>query len=457
MEKFDATHLNYIIEAIDNGIITISKDYKIDFFNKKALNFLGENSNISGKNILDFIPKLTKSLENLKTAKKDSFITYLNGINLNCDLKKLYDLDKTEIGFILILNEISTVNRFASSDAVYNFDNIIGESEALKSIIKIAKEVSASPSTILITGESGCGKELLAQSIHNSSLRENNPFIAINCGALPKSLIETELFGYEEGTFTGAKKGGKPGKFELANGGTIFLDEIGEMPLEMQVHLLRVLQEGTVTRVGGKTPINVDVRVIAATNKNLKEEIKNGRFREDLYYRLNVIPLHVPPLKDRFGDVPILLDYFLKDKSKKLHKPIPNISSKLFKKMISYCWPGNIRELENCVENIVNLNGETSYEMNFNECTCLKYDNLGNPIDHNNCEDEHCKICNDAPIQSNNEEFQLSTLLDLEISAIKKAIHTFDGNMTKASESLGISRNALYNKMKRYGIQNKRK
>ncbi|WP_061309239.1 sigma 54-interacting transcriptional regulator, partial [Clostridium botulinum] len=233
----------------------------------------------------------------------------------------------------------------------------------------------------------------------------------------------------------------------------IFLDEIGEMPLEMQVHLLRVIQEGVITRVGGKTPIKTDVRIIAATNKDLKEEIKNGRFRSDLYYRLNVIPLHMPALKDRFGDIPILLDYFLDIKSKKLNKEIPKISNRLFKKMISYCWPGNIRELENCVENIVNLNGETSYEMNFDECVCLKYDNLGNEIVHI-CDDEYCSTCNIQKDKSDDcqQEVLLSTLLEIEQRTIKNTVDYFNGNMTKAATSLGISRNALYNKMKRYGI-----
>lgn len=211
----------------------------------------------------------------------------------------------------------------------YTFEDIIGESEQIKKVISECRSISNNPSTVLLLGESGCGKELLAQAIHNNSYRKNKPFIAVNCGAIPSNLIESELFGYEPGSFTGSNKNGSLGKFEIANGGTIFLDEIGEMPIEMQVTLLRVLQEGVITRIGGKKPIPIDVRVIAATNKDLKQEVKNKNFREDLYYRLNVLPIKVPPLKERIGDVPILLNHFLKIKSEKLNKPVPNVTDKL--------------------------------------------------------------------------------------------------------------------------------
>lgn len=450
MNKIKSQYLIDLIESLDDGIITISKNLNINFYNNKALYFLGAKSCILYKNIFDFFPKLKSTLINFKGTSIQSILLSSKDINFNCDIRKIYSSSNEDLGFILVLRELITVNRFVSNDAIYKFHHIIGESEALKSVLTLAQEISISQSTILISGESGSGKELLAQSIHNESLRKNEPFIVINCGAIPKPLVELELFGYEEGTFSGSKLGGKPGKFELANGGTIFLDEIGEMPLEMQFHLLRVLKEGTITRIGGKSQINVNVRVIAATNKNLKEEIKNGRFREDLFYRLNVIPLKVPSLKDRIGDIPILINYFLEVKSKKLNKPIPKISERLFKKMLSYCWPGNIRELENCVENIVNLNGKTSYEMNFDECTCLDFDNLGNPIEYN-CDDVSCAICN--PKETKECVEPLKSLLEVEKLEIKKALRYFDGNMTKASHHLGISRNALYNKIKRHNIK----
>lgn len=328
----------------------------------------------------------------------------------------------------------------------YTFDDIIGKSEQIKKVIAECKSISNSPSTVLLLGESGCGKELLAQAIHSNSDRKDGPFIAVNCGAIPSNLIESELFGYEGGSFTGSNKKGSLGKFELANKGTIFLDEIGEMPIEMQVTLLRVLQEGVITKIGGKDIVPVDVRVIAATNKDLKQEIKNHRFRSDLYYRLNVLPIKVPPLKNRIGDVPILLDYFLEIKSKKLNKPIPKISKSLFKRMISYCWPGNIRELENFVENIVALNGSTTCEIDLDECHCLTHDNLGNPIKSSTSEDAFT-LCEE-------NDNTIIPLLILEQIEIKKAIRICNGNISQAANKLGISRNALYNKMKRYDIHN---
>lgn len=215
------------------------------------------------------------------------------------------------------------------------------------------------------------------------------------------------------------------------------------MPLDMQVVLLRVLQENCITKVGGKKQIDIDVRVIAATNKNLKDEVKKGNFREDLYYRLNVLPLTLPPLKDRIGDIPLLLDYFLKTKSEKLNKPIPTISQMLFKKIISYCWPGNIRELENFIENLVALNGSSSYEIDFEECHCLKYDNLGNLLD---------TFIPDNTVNANIDNDTITPLIVLEQKEIVKALQICKGNISQASSKLGISRNALYNKMKRYNI-----
>ena len=442
----------FLLENLTNhiplGLIFISPEKKIDFINKKAESFLHRKSkSVETIDVFSFFPQLNELINNSfskKNDQKDRLVTSLNGNKYNLDICPINNGDIFK-GWLLILKDlkeiISTVNKYSNQEAAYTFDDIIGESPQLKKVLRDAELISKSPSTVLITGESGCGKELLAQSIHNASNVSNGPFIALNCGAIPKTLIESELFGYEEASFTGSKKGGKPGKFELADGGTIFLDEICEMPIEMQVTLLRVIQEGVKTRIGRKTKIPINVRIIAATNKNLKEEIKKGTFREDLYYRLNVMPLHLPPLKDRLGDVPILINYFLNIKSQKLHKGIPNINQKLYKKMISYCWPGNIRELENCVENIVNLNGSTSYEINFDECHCLKTDNLGNPINPNSL---------DLP-ESYNEN-SIKPLIILEKEAIEKALCTFDGNITKASNALGISRNALYNKIKRYGI-----
>ena len=278
--------------------------------------------------------------------------------------------------------------------------------------------------------------------MHNYSLRRNKKFVAINCGAIPNNIIESELFGYEDGTFTGAKKGGKPGKFEVANGGTIFLDEIGEMPLDMQVNLLRVLQESRVTRLGGSTEIPIDVRVIAATNKNLKEEVNKGNFREDLYYRLCVIPITLPPLRERKDDVQKLMEYFLTIKSFKLNKPIPKINDELYSNLLSYSWPGNIRQLENYIENIVNLEGNISFNLWDEE---PKKDFNNENIYKCNVNENNNQLC-----ENENNDLNLNFL---ERKTIEKAILKFGNNMTKTAKELGISRNTLYLKIKKYGIK----
>ncbi len=237
------------------------------------------------------------------------------------------------LGFLLTFRELSRairlVNKYTGMQAHFTFDDIYSKSPASRNLIRYAKTVANNPTTILISGESGTGKEVFAQAIHNASERKEAGFVAVNCGAISPTLIESELFGYDHGAFTGAKKGGKPGKFELADKGTLFLDEIGEMPLDMQIRLLRALQENRITRIGGEKEIQIDVRIIAATNKNLENEVNEGHFRLDLYYRLNVINLHIPPLRKRREDIPSLMKDFLKHKAKKLKKNIPNLNKEV--------------------------------------------------------------------------------------------------------------------------------
>ncbi|MEL7654516.1 MAG: sigma 54-interacting transcriptional regulator, partial [Bacillota bacterium] len=235
------------------------------------------------------------------------------------------------------------------------FTDIIGESEAMLRAKRRTLQVSTSDSTILITGESGTGKELFARAIHSESPRSKNPFIAINCGAIPEMLLESELFGYEKGAFTGADSRGKPGKFEIAHKGTIFLDEIGDLPLHLQVKLLHAIQNRCIDRVGGTSPIDIDVRIIAATNKNLEKMIAAQEFREDLYFRLNVIPIMIPPLREREGDIELLLRYALKKFNGLLNKNIKDFHPEALKLLMNYNWPGNVRELENVVEYAINM------------------------------------------------------------------------------------------------------
>jgi transcriptional regulator with PAS, ATPase and Fis domain len=272
-------------------------------------------------------------------------------------------IDENLKGFLWFLRDIKSINalvsRFTTSKEDITFNEIVGESIELQQVKNKACSVAGSNSTILIQGESGTGKELFARAIHNSSPRKHKPFISINCGAIPENLIESELFGYEGGAFTGARQKGKPGKFELANGGTLFLDEIGDMPLHLQVKLLRALEEQKISRLGGIEDIKIDVRIIAATNKDLESMVEEKGFRKDLFYRLNVIPLRIPPLRERGkGDIEILANFFIKKYSKILNKFIKGISDDAMKLLKEYMWPGNIRELENTIEYGINVDND---------------------------------------------------------------------------------------------------
>jgi len=302
--------------------------------------------------------------------------------------------------------------------------SLIGESKQIKEIYQIAYRIASLDTSVLITGETGTGKELVANIIHYSGNRKDKPFVKINCSAIPSELMESELFGYEKGAFTGATST-KIGKFELANGGTLFLDEIGEIPINLQAKLLRVLQDKTIDRVGGLKSIKVDVRIISATNKNLEEEVKKGNFREDLYYRLSVIPIHVPPLRERKEDIPLLVEYFLKKYNARFLKNV-RFSKELILKLMEYNFPGNVRELENLIERFVALASEQEV---------LNVDAFGlipnfsaSGIDRVLTLDEYVS--------------------KLEQDYIKRVIALCDGNKTKAAELLGISRKNLWEKLK---------
>ncbi len=342
------------------------------------------------------------------------------------------------LGFMLTFREfkriINLVNKYSGSHARFTFDDIIGSSRVITELVQYARKIADSPSSILITGESGTGKEVFAQAIHNASRRRDGAFVAINCGAISPTLIESELFGYEYGAFTGARKGGRAGKFELADKGTLFLDEIAEMPVEMQVKLLRTIQEGAVTRIGGDREIKIDVRIIAATNKILSEEVKKGRFRLDLFYRLNVVPLHIPALSQRKEDIRALVRFFLKQKAVELNKRIPYISPMLNEKIEQYPWPGNIRELENFIEKTVLLDGKIS-EISAPD---------PNPAD------EPGKIEPTNNLRANESPLNIE---EAEKQAIINAITFFEGNVTRAAKFLGISRNTYYLKSKKYNLK----
>lgn len=341
--------------------------------------------------------------------------------------------DKSDIlGFLVTFRSMKrTMNmlkKVSGMQARYTFDNIQAASHRMLDVISYGKKISKNDSSVLIMGESGTGKEIIAQSIHNASERVNNPFVAVNCGAISSSLIESELFGYEEGAFTGASKGGRPGKFEMADGGTLFLDEIGEMPASMQVKLLRALQEGAVTRVGGQSEIKIDVRIISATNKNLFKEVDQGNFREDLFYRLNVLKIELPPLRNREDDVIVLARHFLIEKAQKLDKPVPELNEEVINDMHNYSWPGNVRELENFMEKYVVLDGKITVEKN-----------------NGDTEENKQKI-------KSTSGFYPRPLAEFEKEALIKTLAEVNGNVSKASKILKIGRNTLYEKLRKYKI-----
>lgn len=434
-------YMKTVIENVDKGIMIVDTHGKIININELGLNILDKrNHNLINEDINHIIPNFQNVVDriskNNKPITKEIKLSHASKYKTEVIFKGIKHNEKI-IGIVATLTRLKEENKGNNfTGAFFTFNDIIGESDAIKNVITNCKIIANSPSTVLIQGESGTGKEVLAQSIHNYSLRKNNKFIAINCGAIPANIIESELFGYEDGTFTGGKKGGRIGKIELANGGTLFLDEIGEMPLDMQVKLLRVLQEGRVTRLGGSKEISVDMRVIAATNKDLKKEVKRGKFREDLYYRLCVIPIKLPPLKERKGDITKLIEYFLNMKSIKLDKDIPVISNELYNKLIGYNWPGNIRQLENSIENIVNLNGELSVDI---------IDEYEEKVSTN------LTIDNKEILEENIKEKSFN-LEEIEKRTIINAIESNKHNMTKTAKVLGISRNTLYLKIKKYNI-----
>lgn len=329
------------------------------------------------------------------------------------------------------------------------FTPILGHSPLLLNAIRLAHRCSTSQATVLLRGESGTGKEVFAKAIHQSSSRACGPFVALNCGAIPESLVESELFGYEEGAFTGARKGGSPGKFELAHGGTLLLDEIGDMPLSIQASLLRVLQEQEVTRIGGRHPIRVDVRVIAATHKDLTQEVAKGKFRLDLYYRLNVVSIEIPPLAKRGDDVLVLAETFLQRLSCEGLTALNRISPAAANYLLSYSWPGNVRELENCLL-------RASHLADGNE---LLPEHLPDEI-RTGSQNFYTPQLGSIAIPSDSIAFDGTTpfpdssfnLKDVEIQTIRSAITHANGNLSKAAQLLGIGRNTLYRKLKEYGI-----
>ncbi|NPV27733.1 MAG: sigma 54-interacting transcriptional regulator [Firmicutes bacterium] len=320
--------------------------------------------------------------------------------------------------------------------ARFRFEDVIGRSLAIKKVIKRARLYAQTDTTVLISGESGTGKEVFAQSIHQISSRREGPFVAVNCAALPETLLESELFGYEEGAFTGAKRGGKAGMFELAHNGTIFLDEIGEMPIRLQARLLRVIQQKEVMRVGGEKMIPVNVRIIAATNRDLWQAVEHGEFREDLYYWINVLNLRLPSLRERPEDIPMLIEYFIDKYSRRYNKKIQRIPESIMNRLTSYHWPGNVRELENFTEKLVILSGEVT--------------TVGELVDelfHRNRSETMVSTpekLDDVPVI----RVKVRPLNEMEDEIIQRVHEMVGGNKSEVAQLLGISRTTVWKKTK---------
>lgn len=318
----------------------------------------------------------------------------------------------------------------------YRFEGIVGNSNAMLEVLKITSHVCRTESTVLITGESGTGKELIARAIHYNSLRKDGPFVVINCGALPENLQESELFGHMRGAFTGAIKD-KIGLFQQAQKGTILLDEIGETAQSTQVKLLRFLQDGEIRPVGGNKTICVDARIIAATNENLEKAVEFGKFRKDLFYRINVIRIHLPPLRERREDIPLLVEYFLEKILEKVRKGKRVFSKESMKALMNYHWPGNIREIQNAIESAVTLSKNETISAEELPLSVEKFSEFNEDMR----EDQKRK------------SFIVTSLAEQEKNAIVEALNKYGGNQTKVAQVLGISTTTLWRKIKKYGIR----
>lgn len=440
--ELEKKKLEILLNSMNKAVVSIDKEGNIDKYNVKFKEIFNmRDDNIDGENIfqlLDFIKK--PSTNDLKKHKTGVFYYKENSRNL----KGIYNVSEIAVknklkGYVIDFIEnkdaIKNYNKI-NKDYKITLDNIISESEIMEHTKQKALIASKSNSTVLITGESGTGKELFARAIHNHSDRVDNTFVTVNCAAIPDNLLESELFGYEEGAFTGAKKGGKLGKFEIAHKGTIFLDEIGDMSLHLQGKLLRVLQERELDKIGGKSNILIDVRVIAATNKNLVELVAKGQFREDLYYRLNVIPITLPALRQRKDDIPLLIDYMIKEYAHKLNKDVIGIEDDAKKTLIDYSWPGNVRELQNVIE----------YSINMSNSSLLNLDIIPNNIKSKYYDEK------------SNKYEEIRTLEDLEKEEISKALNKFKHykkDKELVAKSLGISRATLYRKLEKYNLISK--
>lgn len=440
------SQLRTVMNFLNDGIIAVDSNAIISHVNNRAEKILGFKAENTVKRPINEVISSQEILQDILSmecysARKFTLRRGCKNIQFLYSIIPIVNSGSFE-GAVITLTEMEEVSRLiyeiSDQQRSTSFNDIIGDSKLIRRVKNDAFKVAKSESTVLIRGESGTGKELFARAIHQNSKRAKGPFIALNCAAIPENLLESELFGYDEGAFTGAKKGGKLGKFDLASGGTIFLDEIGDMSLYLQAKLLRVLQEKKFERVGGIAEISVNVRIIAATNRKLEQMIAEGSFREDLYYRLNVIPLHIPALRDRNEDISIIAKHFLNYYNSLLNKNLHMISVEAMNLLKSYSWPGNIRELSNVIE----------YAVNMENNRVLSADSLPARLKENQNRNRN----------TDKEVLLTLNLKELEKAAILQALNA-TGSDIKAKDAaarmLGISRASLYRKLKEYQIEGK--
>jgi transcriptional regulator with PAS, ATPase and Fis domain len=435
--RLQNNYMQAIINSIDSGVLAIDKRGVINKINNQGKKILHWTRTLEGVALSEVFGdqfSISAMMQpEFEFTDQEIFIHVgKRVIQLLCTVKPIFNAVGTIQGSILVFNEIKRIrkllNEMAGAQARFTFNDIIGVSPVIEEAKRLAMIAATSSSSVLLLGDTGTGKELFAQAIHNQSMRKERPFLAINCGAIPRELLESELFGYAEGSFTGGRKGGRPGKFELADGGTIFLDEIGDMPADMQVKLLRVLQTGEVCRIGEHKSISVDVRIIAATNARIKNEIDQKNFREDLFYRLNVFPIKIPPLRGRKEDIIHLAKHFLDRSSNIAKKSGVKFTPEAEDNLISYQWPGNVRELENIVERAVNL------------------------VDGREIGPEILDISSGSEGVKVDVNRYGKPLEELEKQAILNILEELKFNMSRSAKTLGISRATLYNKIKKYNL-----
>ncbi|WP_442865220.1 sigma-54 interaction domain-containing protein [Alkalihalobacillus sp. CinArs1] len=444
---------NILEKIIDNAyewIVVVNTDGLIDYMNKTYCEFLEVKSEeVIGKHVTDVIENTRMHIVARTGELELADLQYIRGNYMIANRVPIYHHDELigAVGTVIfrdteqwkqmnthvkgLLSELEYYRSGTAKEngASYSLSDIAGVSDSIQSLKDKVKQIASGNVSVLIRGESGTGKELFAHSIHQLSERSNRPFVKVNCGAIPDQLLESELFGYEEGAFTGAKKGGKPGKFELANNGTIFLDEIGDMPVNMQVKLLRVLQDREVERVGSLRSKKVDVRIIAATNRPLEAMVEERRFREDLFYRINVIQLFIPPLRDRLKDVTPLAELFVKKISIKTGKRVLGIEEEAMRFLLQHNWPGNARELENALEAAVHLTRNET----------LDVDALPD------------YLTEEKTIVSAGRKLK-DVLEEAEREAIRKTLVKCSDNKIEAAKILGIGKTSLYDKIKKYDL-----